>query len=353
MDNDFWEQIQQPSIQIAPNTAVTKHLEVVPISYFSPLDQQFGRLPKKAVPEQVESHLFGELDFTGSTTSEIDRSCLKTFSILDAAKVRNLPEILEASGLEHRCLFTGNAARELANVAPYAVALTEDSEFTRRLFTDSGQPTDLWACEPGIFIRSCIELDAFCQHFRKFTRVRDIQGNWFYFRFWERRSLFHYLSGISKKTDIAKYWAHTGSGNKLHYILSDGSNWARFSGWDRRDEVISYSQFRITQMEIDLFTSYRKKAFINKLKAYLLAETRDVRLHNTEFVSHLCDIAKENGYTIEQAVADFSVAYLYAGNYVLPRGSAHADENVKIHQLDRARSMKKWAVSNIKTLKST
>ncbi len=42
----------------------------------------------------------------------------------------------------------------------------------------------LYEKELGIFIRSRASLTELRKHFRKFTRVQDEQGKWYYFRFW-------------------------------------------------------------------------------------------------------------------------------------------------------------------------
>ena len=103
--------------------------------------------------------------------------------------VANLPALLDASGLEHRCLFKGGTAEELAEVAPWLVRLTEDSRLTRLLFTGKDAIGGLWQSEPGIYIRSRASFEDIWRHFRRFTRVQDECGNWFLFRFWEPRWL--------------------------------------------------------------------------------------------------------------------------------------------------------------------
>lgn len=52
----------------------------------------------------------------------------------------NLPDLLERSGLEHRCLFNGSAYDDLRNVAPWIVRLEERSAFTRHLFRCELEP---------------------------------------------------------------------------------------------------------------------------------------------------------------------------------------------------------------------
>jgi len=54
----------------------------------------------------------------------------------------------------------------------------------------------MWDKEPGIYMRSRGSLEDMWKHFRKFTKVQDETGKWFYFRFWEARPLYDYLRRV-------------------------------------------------------------------------------------------------------------------------------------------------------------
>lgn len=164
------------------------HVDV--IEGIEPLDTQIGVLQKRAVPDVLRDVLFGqpeptasEIEAAGGDASAVPP--MRTDAILDAAKVVNLPDLLEDSGLEHRCLFKGDAYDEMKDVAPWLVRLEEGNGFTRNLFTLSDAPWHLWSTEPGIYVRSRHDFDSLWRHFRKFTRVQDEAGKWFYFRFWD------------------------------------------------------------------------------------------------------------------------------------------------------------------------
>lgn len=165
-------------------------LQVETIEGVEPLDIQIGVFPKKAVPDVLYDALFGQPD---PTAAEIEAAGgdpaavppMQTYAILDGAKVTNLPELLERSGLEHRCLFKGAGYDELKNVAPWIVRLEEDNAFTRNLFTRSDAHWHLWDREPGIYVRSRGTLADMWRHFRKLTRVKTDSGQWLFFRFYE------------------------------------------------------------------------------------------------------------------------------------------------------------------------
>ncbi|MFD1796746.1 DUF4123 domain-containing protein [Paracoccus aurantiacus] len=165
-------------------------LQVDTIEGVEPLDTQIGVFPKKTVPDALHDALFGqpeptaaEIKAAGGDPAAIPP--MQTYAILDAAKVTNPLELLERSGLEHRCLFKGAAYDELKNVAPWIVRLEEGNAFTRNLFTRSDAHWHHWDKEPGICVRSRGTLDDMWKHFRKFTRVQDEDGNWLYWRFWD------------------------------------------------------------------------------------------------------------------------------------------------------------------------
>lgn len=160
------------------------------ISGIEPLSQKLGTMSDETVPEMVKDLMFGQVPV--DTTDRGAKPSLGTYAILDAAKVTNLAEILEASGLEHCGLFKGAAHEEMKDVAPWIVRLQEGSAFTRRLFTRSDAPWHLWDVNAGIYLRSSETMDVVRAHFRRFTRVRDSTGKWYYFRFWEAA----YLEGL-------------------------------------------------------------------------------------------------------------------------------------------------------------
>jgi hypothetical protein len=184
---------RQPQVEVDP-VLQTKQIEGV-----VPLDAQFGVDQFKTVPDALYEPLFGQPDTTEVTLATAGGDLgkvppLQTYAILDAAKVVSLPEMLEASGLEHRCLFKGAAYDEMRDVAPWIVRLEEGNSFTRNLFTRSDVPWHMWDSEPGIYLRSIGTLDDMWKHFRKFTRVQDEDEKWFYFRFWEPNAFVQLLT---------------------------------------------------------------------------------------------------------------------------------------------------------------
>ena len=179
------------------------YLHIEEVEGVEPLDSQFGVHPPKTVPDALYEPLFGQPDPTPAEEAQYGSAdkvpSLHTYAILDAAKVVNFVEMLEASGLEHRCLFKGDAAEEMRDVAPYVVQLEEGNDFTRNLFSKDPEqevPWFMWDREPGIYIRSRGSLDDMRKHFRKFTKVQDENRKWYYQRLYDPKNLVYYLDGI-------------------------------------------------------------------------------------------------------------------------------------------------------------
>ncbi|MDO5643801.1 MAG: DUF4123 domain-containing protein, partial [Paracoccus sp. (in: a-proteobacteria)] len=208
-------------------------LRIEIIEGVAPLDAQLGVFPKRTVPDALYDALFGqpdpspaEVEAAGGNASAVP--FMQTFAILDAAKIMDLPELLEDSGLAHRCLFKGDAFDELKDVAPWIVRLEKGNNFTRNLFTRSDACWHLWDSQPGIYVRSRATLDDIWRHFRKFTRIRDTSGGWLYFRFWESPVSTTFLSmGNSPEAMPLVSQMFSATGQKIEIVASTLYGWCR------------------------------------------------------------------------------------------------------------------------------
>lgn len=134
--------------------------------------------------------------------------------------------------MEHRCLFNGQAAIDLADNAPWVVHLEVGNTFTRKLFTDSVKSWDLWEGNTCLIFQSKAPIDGMLRHLRRFTRMRDNDGKWFFFRFRETGYLHRYLEHFSTtrpdlirrlcltRDDIPRKFI-TSSFRKQHFTLSE------------------------------------------------------------------------------------------------------------------------------------
>lgn len=162
-NEDFWINLNAPANDAGDSPPSALSVETLPCSSAGNV---MGLIFQDKPPAASQSHVY---------------------ALLDAAKVFGLPEMLEASGLEHACLFQGDAAEELRDVAPWIVKLEPDRKFTQGLFSSGAAPWQMLDYEPGIYLRSSASLQDLRAHLRKFTRMRDEAGKWYYLRFWEPR----------------------------------------------------------------------------------------------------------------------------------------------------------------------
>lgn len=158
-----------------PWLEVTRHDGVAPLGT-QPLDQD-----QKFLPDGLHDHLFG----TPPPADAAPRPKTRCYAILDAARLSILPELLEASGLPHKCFFTGEAKDDLGDAAPWLVELQANHPFLRALMSAEEEvPGGLWDIEPGIYLTTTLGFDAVWSHCRKFTRLQNDKGDWMFFRYW-------------------------------------------------------------------------------------------------------------------------------------------------------------------------
>jgi hypothetical protein len=112
---------------------------------------------------------------------------LCVYAVLDGASVPELLPRLEELQPEYECLYRGELAPDMAEVAPYLVRLEADSEFAAWLL-DGG-----WGKHWGVFATSEEDLRAVHRHLRKFLTVYDPDGKPMLFRYYDPRVMRLYL----------------------------------------------------------------------------------------------------------------------------------------------------------------
>jgi hypothetical protein len=178
---DVWTDLASSNARTETANREFRHPKVTTLDGIKPLTVERTGQPSLEQLGPLHSELFGTVDQADVPTDDV----VKTYALLDAARVMNLPETLQDSGLRHQCLFKGDAFDNMNSVAPWLVELEAESSFTRNLFTKSDSPWHLWDDEPGIFVRTSVPFDTLYQHFRKFTMLQDDADSTYYFRFWE------------------------------------------------------------------------------------------------------------------------------------------------------------------------
>ncbi len=196
-------------------------LRIETIAQISPLDTQFGVFPKKTVPDGLYDALFDQSD---PSPAEIEAaggvpSPMRTYAILDAARIIDLPELLEHSGMDHRCLFKNKAQDDYGTVAPWLVELDPNSRLLRQLFTRAEGSGHFWDNEAAVFLRTRAGIDPLWRHLRKFTQLRDAGGQMRYFRFWQADLLLDILTLDRDQTAVARAFLAPGQPWQIHHVI--------------------------------------------------------------------------------------------------------------------------------------
>lgn len=111
----------------------------------------------------------------------------QVFTILDGASIPDLRMSLHQHQPEHICLYRGELADDIAEVAPYLVQLEKEAEFTNWVFTQG------WGEHWGIFALTNEPLVEMRQHFRRFLTVSGPDHKPLIFRYYDPRVLRVYL----------------------------------------------------------------------------------------------------------------------------------------------------------------
>ncbi|WP_179379256.1 DUF4123 domain-containing protein [Jannaschia marina] len=213
-DEDFWTNLTGDANGSAAASA--PELTIETLDGIEPLEDQFGAAEPLSVPVSLRAVLFGQTE-----QGEMDRSLppLHTYAVLDSAKVPGLPEILETSDLDHACLFQGEAARELRDVAPWIVRLQEGHRLTRMLFSGGMGPGRLWETGPGIYLRSRKGLRDVHGHLRHLSKVRVEDGGWLFFRYWDADAMQAYLAGLTNRPETSRRWFGSRDGIVIESLI--------------------------------------------------------------------------------------------------------------------------------------
>ena len=143
------------------------------------------------------------------------------WAVLDGARDGRIHPALRLSRLDYRCLYSGRLAPALEAVAPYLIELSPDYAFTRTLI-EMG-----WGNSWGIFVR-IEDPSRLRHHLRTLLRVRDEEGRFLLFRYYDPRVLRIFLP-TCRPDELAQMFGPIGSyltesedGQSLIEFLFDG-----------------------------------------------------------------------------------------------------------------------------------
>lgn len=116
----------------------------------------------------------------------------KVFAVLDGAVTPEVVKHIYALQPEHVCLYAGELAPDMQEVAPYLVQLDPNAEFTIWLIEEG------WGKNFGIYAQTQRDLHEMRKHFRSLLTVYDPQHEPLLFRYYDPRVLRLFLPTCEK-----------------------------------------------------------------------------------------------------------------------------------------------------------
>ena len=305
------------------------------------LDRQFGRHPQIFAPDEIFKLLFPntptppnmtQLGWSENHQEPVFPSPvwdentlkkdialfgeplpeLKCYFILDA----NKHKLLEPESFQCRIenLFQGEFAEITKEIGPYLVEVIPYPDYKAEselmgLFSDEGAMTRFnWHEELGIFIHSRYDFDTVLHHLRHFPVMKDENGKWFFFRFYDPKVLRNYLDVIATSPEkLNKFFGYekriihafgSGIGNSFYYYQ------IKALPEDTRNIPII-----LTDFEIKGFKTHKWLETKEYLIGYALQEYS--QLYSEENKHELCQNLEEGykkGYTYEISILQYALA---------------------------------------------
>lgn len=305
------------------------------------LDRQFERHPKIFAPDEIFKLLFPNTpippDMTQLGWSENHQEPLfpspvwdentlkkdialfgeplpelKCYFILDA----NKHKLLEPESFQCRIenLFQGEFAEITKEIGPYLVEVIPYPDYKAEselmgLFSDEGAMTRFnWHEELGIFIHSRYDFDTVLHHLRHFPVMKDENGKWFFFRFYDPKVLRNYLDVIATSPEkLNKFFGYekriihafgSGIGDSFYYYQ------IKALPEDTRNIPIILTDFEIKGFKDKKWLETREKMVGYILKTYPHVYSP---LEQEQLIKHL-DEARNKNYIYETAIVQYAVA---------------------------------------------
>ena len=305
------------------------------------LDRQFGRHPKIFAPDEIFKLLFPntptppnitQLGWSENHQEPVFPSPvwdentlkkdialfgeplpeLKCYFILDA----NKHKLLEPESFHCRIenLFQGEFAEITKEIGPYLVEVIPYPDYKAEselmgLFSDEGAMTRFnWHEELGIFIHSRYDFDTILHHLRHFPVMKDENGKWFFFRFYDPKVLRNYLDVIATSPEkLNKFFGYE---KRIIHAFGSGIG-ASFYYYQIKalPEDTRNIPIILTDFEIKGFKDKKWLETRGKMVGYILKTYPHVYspLEQEQLINNL-DEGRNKNYIYETAIVQYAVA---------------------------------------------
>lgn len=275
-----------------------------------------------------------ERDWIGPELKELlfgqpaDAPKLRTYLIVDAAQRKNVTGLFDIdSGVVDvpvQCLFKGDAAQELKEVAPYLIDMTlPDGAWDNRDLVP-GFHRDFfrrhWGKNTGIFIRTTALMAEVWGHFRKFTKANmQEDGRGVFFRFYDPRILPAYLQNICGDSGKIRCFCVDEAGEIYRLLIENGEGSVFDAGPDvtaladvrRPAFILSYMDF---QTQAESVKAKRAMRMAERLKQDFPTDLDEKSLEATAaYVSKIINRFNEYGFVRQEHLHFFAAWSVFFG----------------------------------------
>ncbi len=246
-----------------------------------------------------------------------------TYLLIDATARGQLTktfDIDDYNELDTRSLYSGQLAQELKQQAPYVIDITltkaqvDDNDqipkFHRDFFVNH------WGKHTAIIIQSKSRIDKIVFHLKKFIKIQDDTNKWFYFRFFDPRTMNHYLQSIQRWPQrIAKWYGASGDDELIHTFYCEDNNGNNANAYriQQNHGLKHTGKVTLTQAEFEFFKDYRwtqnKKIIEAELRQDFPQESSNLESNQ---INQWCEEGLKEGYTSPRALYDYCYAKLMA-----------------------------------------
>ncbi len=254
---------------------------------------------------------------------------IRTYFIVDATLRKNITGYFDLDSLDVpvQCLFKGEAAEEMKEVAPYLIDMT----LPDGAFDDKDKVPDFhkdffkkhWGQNTGIFIRTMASMDDVWKHFRKFTKVQvEEDRRWVFFRFYDPRIAPSYFDSIRHIPEKAAQWVNLRGKNGIERIIGNQTDleqpWSITPNWQKIADTKFIGAPILSNVEMQGFTRYRiyhyekrAMAFFRKQFPKLAKPLSNDQLRKVIQLAY--DNAKKRGITTERDHFKYLIIVAYWG----------------------------------------
>lgn len=283
---------------------------------------------------------------------------IRTYFIVDATLRKNITGYFDLDSLDVpiQCLFKGDAAEEMKEVAPYLIDMTlpegawdnkdKVPDFHKNFFAKH------WGENTGVFIRTTAPMNEVWRHFRKFTKVQvEEDKRWVFFRFWDPRIAHKYFPIHQFDKERTSLWFRN-----MYQIICEMNSGKMANTFYSNEKLLSvdknsaHGPLQITKEELAPFVEKQAQEDIEKiirlLKSSFAHELKNMSDHLLEADVETC-INRMRGYgfsRFENLYILSAWAAFYGGKFEMKDKTgkleniccSDIDENTKMHLLKEA-----------------